>query len=175
MFATDRLRLRPATVDDAPGLYEMWSDPETHLLTSDSPFVPKSLQAVQARLEKEAVEPSEKFAGFVAVAIDDGTLLGRCSLWGIDSFNQEAHIGMSLRPAARGRRYGRDMLQLLCRFGFRIRNLRRLEIETFAMNISMRKTAEACGFVHEGTQREKGWTGDRFDDIAIYGLLRRRR
>ncbi len=172
MFATDRVRLRAAVPDDAADLVGIWGDPETHLLASGAPFVPKSVPSVRASLEKDMSETSETFAGFVAVAAGDGTLLGRCALWGIDAYNQEAHIGLSLVPTARGHGYGRDVVQLLCRYGFRMRNLHRLEIETFAHNMSMRKTAEACGFTLEGTQRQKGWTGEGYGDLALYGLLR---
>jgi RimJ/RimL family protein N-acetyltransferase len=51
--------------------------------------------------------------------------------------------------------------------------LRRLELETLASNTAMRRTAEACGFTHEGTQREREYDGDGFADMVIYGLLRR--
>jgi hypothetical protein len=47
------------------------------------------------------------------------------------------------------------------------------ELETLASNTAMRRTAEACGFTHEGTQREREYDGDGFADMVIYGLLRR--
>ena len=50
MFASERVRLRPQVPDDAAVLYEMWSDPEHHLLTSDSPVLPESLAARRAKL-----------------------------------------------------------------------------------------------------------------------------
>jgi RimJ/RimL family protein N-acetyltransferase len=172
MFSTDRVRLRPTTVEDAPGLYELWSDPELHLITDDSPFVPRSLDTVRARISKESSEPDEKFAGFVGETTADGTLVGLCCLWGIDPFNRFAHIGISLLGSARGQGYGQEMVSLLCQFGFRNRNLRRLEIETLASNTAMRQAAVACGFTHEGTQREREYDGDGYADVAIYGRLR---
>jgi RimJ/RimL family protein N-acetyltransferase len=79
----------------------------------------------------------------------------------------------SLLPEARGQGYGTEVIRLLCRYGFRNRNLRRLELETLASNTAMRRTAEKCGFVHEGTQRDREYDGDGFADLVIYGLLRR--
>jgi RimJ/RimL family protein N-acetyltransferase len=43
----------------------------------------------------------------------------------------------------------------LCHYGFRFRNLHRIELETLATNAAMRKLAESCGFVLEGIQREQ--------------------
>jgi RimJ/RimL family protein N-acetyltransferase len=172
MLASERVRLRAMVPDDADVLYEMWSDPELHLLTDDSPILPESLPARRARLEKSLVEPNAEVARFTAETTADATVIGTCLLWGIDAFNQFAHLGISLLPAARGHGYGREMVGLLCRYGFRFRNLHRIELETLATNTAMRALAESCGFALEGTQREQAWDGEGFSDIILYGLLR---
>ena len=109
----------------------------------------------------------------LAETVADGTYLGSGTLWGINAFNRYAHLGISLLPEVRGQGYGTEVIRLLCRYGFRNRNLRRLEIETLASNTAMRRTAETCGFTHEGTQREREYDGDDFVDMVVYGLLRR--
>ena len=157
--------------DDATALYEMWSDPEHHMLTNESPML-VSLPARRARLEKSLAEPDLDTARFTAETVADGTVIGTCNLWGIDTFNQFGHIGISLLPAVRGQGYGREVMQLLCHYGFRFRNLHRIELETLATNDPMRKLAESCGFVLEGIQRGRAYDGDGFSDLALYGLLR---
>jgi RimJ/RimL family protein N-acetyltransferase len=127
--------------DDATVLYEMWSDPEHHLITDDSPMLVESLAAKRARLEKSLAEPDVRSARFTAETIVDGTVIGACSLWGLDAFNQFGHLGISLLPAARTQGYGREVVQLLCHYGFRFRNLHRIELETLATNAAMRKLA----------------------------------
>ena len=159
--------------DDATVLYEMWSDPEHHLITDDSPLLIESLETKRARLEKLQAAPDPHTARFTAETIADGTVIGACSLWGLDAFNQFGHIGISLLPAARTQGYGREMMHLLCHYGFRFRNLHRIELETLATNDAMRKLAESCGFVLEGIQREQAYDGEGFSGIALYGLLRR--
>jgi RimJ/RimL family protein N-acetyltransferase len=159
--------------DDANVLYEMWSDPEHHMLTDDSPMLVESLAVRRARLERSLAEPDLRSAKFTAETIADGTVIGACSLWGLDAFNQFGHIGISLLPPARGQGYGREMVRLLCHYGFRFRNLHRIELETLATNAAMRKLAESCGFKLEGIQREQAYDGDGFTDIVLYGLLRR--
>ncbi len=175
MFATDRVRLRPPTPDDAPNLFRLRSDPELHLVTADEPFVPRHVGQVRAGLEKQVTEApdGQTVVSLLAETVADGTFLGGSSLWGIAAFERCAHLGISLLPEARGQGYGTEVIRLLCRYGFRSRNLRRLEVETLANNTAMRRTAEACGFVHEGTQRERAYDGDGFTDVVLYGLLRR--
>jgi RimJ/RimL family protein N-acetyltransferase len=172
MFASERVRLRPMVPDDATVLYDMWSDPEHHMLTDGDPLLPESLAARRARLEKSQAEPDVSKARFTAETIAEGIVIGACSLWGLDAFNQFGHIGISLLPAARTQGYGREMMELLCHYGFRFRNLHRIELETLATNTAMRKLAESCGFVLEGTQREQAYDGDGFSDMVLYGLLR---
>jgi RimJ/RimL family protein N-acetyltransferase len=157
---------------DATVLYEMWSDPEHHLLTDDAPMLPESLEARRARLDKSLAELDASRARFTAETVADGTVIGACSLWGLDAFNQFGHVGISLLPAARGQGYGREMLRLLCHYGFRFRNLHRIELETLATNTAMRRLAESCGFALEGLQREQAYDGAGFSDLALYGLLR---
>ena len=173
MFASARVRLRPQVPDDAAVLYEMWSDPEHHLLTSERPMLAESLAARRARLEKAQGEPDDLNARFTAETTADGTVIGACSLWGLDAFNQFGHLGISLLPAARAQGYGREVVRLLCHYGFRFRNLHRIGLETLATNAAMRKLAESCGFTLEGIQREQAYDGDGFSDIALYGLLRK--
>ncbi|MDG4800196.1 GNAT family protein [Micromonospora sp. WMMD980] len=175
MFATDRVRLRPPTPDDAPNMFRLDGDPELHLVTDDGPFLPRHVGQVRAGLEKQVADPpdGDKAVSLLAETVDGGTFLGGCALWGINTFNGYAHLGISLLREARGQGYGTEVVRLLCRYGFRNRNLRRLEIETLAGNTAMRRTAERCGFIHEGTQREREYDGDAFADLVSYGLLRR--
>lgn len=175
MFATERVRLRAPTPDDAPNIFRLHSDPELHLITDDRPFLPRHEGQVRARLEKQVTEPpdGETMVSLLAETVAEGTFLGSGALWGINAFNRYAHLAISLLPEARGQGFGTEVIRLLCRYGFRNRNLRRLELETLASNTAMRRTAEACGFTHEGTQREREYDGDGFADMVIYGLLRR--
>jgi RimJ/RimL family protein N-acetyltransferase len=84
-----------------------------------------------------------------------------------------AHVGIALLPAARGHSYGRDAVTIICRYGFRLRLLRRIELETGATNTAMRTVAERVGFTLEGMLRERYYDGTGFGDVALYGLLDR--
>jgi len=170
----DRVRLRAKTPEDADSLHTLWSDVDTHLSTSDRPYVPRSAAAVRARIDQDLGQPVDHSADvwLIAESVADGAFIGTAGLWGLSCHDQLAHLAVTLLPAARGQGYGRDLVALLCEYGFRLRNLRRLELETLATNTAMRRAAESNGFVLEGVQRERAYDGTGFGDLAIYGLLR---
>jgi RimJ/RimL family protein N-acetyltransferase len=110
-------------------------------------------------------------ACFSVVDLIDNELAGEALLWDIDVHNRAAHIGVSLRPAFRGRGLASDVIGTLCDYGFRIRGLHRLQIETLTDNMPMRRAAGTVGFVEEGIRREAAWAAGVFSDEVILGLL----
>ncbi len=64
------------------------------------------------------------------------------------------------------------MMGLLCHYGFTFRNLHRIRWRRSRPTPRCGKSAESCGFVLEGIQREQAYDGDGFSDIVLYGLLR---
>jgi len=103
--------------------------------------------------------------------LDGGDLAGDAVLWGIDLHNRSAHVGVALRPAFRGRGLGTDAVRVLCRYGFEIRGLHRLQLETLTDNHAMARAAEQAGFQREGTLRGSDWVDGSFADVVIFGLL----
>ena len=71
-------------------------------------------------------------------------------LWDIDRHNRSAHLGISLLPSARGRGLGADVVRVLCHYGFVVRGLHRLQVDTLADNSAMIAAAAACGLRPRG-------------------------
>jgi GNAT superfamily N-acetyltransferase len=59
--------------------------------------------------------PEDNVAVFSAIRLADEELAGDALLWGIDTHNRAAHLGISLRPAFRGHGLGIDIVRLLLR------------------------------------------------------------
>ncbi|NUS25466.1 MAG: GNAT family N-acetyltransferase [Streptomyces sp.] len=108
---------------------------------------------------------------FSVVDLESGELVGAATLWGIDTHNRFAHIGLGLRSSARGKGYGTDVVAVLCHYGFVVRGLQRLQIETLSDNIPMLRSAERNGFVREGVLRSAAWVLGEFMDEVVLGLL----
>jgi len=116
-------------------------------------------------------EPGDDLACFSVVELAGGELAGEALLWAIDLHNRTAHLGLSLRPAFRGRGLGADAVLALCEYGFAVRGLHRMQIDTLASNTAMIRAASRAGFVHEGRLRRAAWVNGDFADEVILGML----
>jgi RimJ/RimL family protein N-acetyltransferase len=116
-------------------------------------------------------DPDTSAAEFSIVELISGDLAGSCALWGMDTHNRYGHIGIELRPAYRGRGLGLDAVRVVCRYGFSILGLHRMQLETLADNNAMIAVAEKAGFTREGTLRGESWVNGVFVDTVVFGLL----
>jgi RimJ/RimL family protein N-acetyltransferase len=108
---------------------------------------------------------------FSVVSLADEELVGDALLWGIDNHNRSAHIGVSLLPGARGKGLSTDIVRVLCDYGFVVRGLHRLQVDTLADNGAMIAAAKAAGFTVEATLRASAWVTGAFIDEVVLGQL----
>ena len=176
MLSGERVGLRARTSDDTEILHEeLYEDVDVWVRGSNLPWTPipagpGSPYAV-AEPADERRGPAPAAAEFSIVELATGELAGQVALWGIDEHNRLAHIGIELRPAFRGRGLGADAVRVACRYGFALRGLHRLQLETLADNHAMIAVAGKLGFAREGATRGSSWMNGRFMDDVIFGLL----
>lgn len=152
------------------GLYE---DVAGWVRGSNRPWVPLAAPAspyaaVAASHEEAAASGAAEFS---VVELASGELAGAMGLWNIDQHNRSAHIGIELLPAFRGRGLGTDAVRVICRYGFTLRGLHRLQMETLSDNAAMIAVAVKLGFAREGMLRGSSWLDGGFADDVIFGLL----
>jgi RimJ/RimL family protein N-acetyltransferase len=169
MLSGERVGLRARQESDMAVLHaELHDDIPTRVRANGRPWRPV---APGPDSPYAVVDQGEGFDRFAVVELSTGELAGDASVWGLDPHNRLAHLGLSLRPAFRGRGLGTDVLRVLCEYGFRVRGLRRLQVDTLADNEAMIKAAVAVGFTVEGTLRQAAWVyGDILDEVVL-GLL----
>ena len=171
MLRGERVALRARIESDVPVLHaEPYDDVITRSRTDSRPWRPIASDSAAAPFRVS--DPSDDFAPFSVVSLSEGdALAGAAVLWGIDQHNRSAHIGISLRPDFRGRGLGEDAVRVLCGYGFTVRGLNRLGIETLSDNTAMLRTAERVGFVREGVLRRAAWVNGDFVDEVLLGML----
>lgn len=170
MLRGDKVGLRARADDDVDILdAELYNDVETRAQADARPWRPITPGSVASPYAVAA--PRDDVATFSVVELATGELAGEALLWGIDTHNRLAHVGISLRPAFRRRGLGTDVVRVLCRYGFAVRGLHRLQLETLAGNVAMRTAANTAGFTFEGTLRRAAWVMGEFLDEVVYGLL----
>ncbi|MFE2722515.1 GNAT family N-acetyltransferase [Kitasatospora sp. NPDC059327] len=170
MLHTAKVALRARHDADVPVLQaELYDDVMTRSRADSRPWQPIAPGAAESPYAVAA--PSEDAACFSVGALPSGELAGEALLWGIDTHNRTAHLGISLRPAFRGRGLAREVVALLCHYGFTVRGLHRLQIDTLAENLPMIATATRLGFTLEGTLRRSAWAYGAHRDEVVLGLL----
>jgi RimJ/RimL family protein N-acetyltransferase len=150
---------------------ELYDDIDTRVRADSRPWVPIPPGPGSPYWVGDEAPKAGDTAVFSVVELPSGELAGEALLWGIDPHNRSAHVGISLRPAWRGRGLGADAVRVLCRYAFAIRGLHRLQLETLADNHAMIAIAGQAGFAREGVTRGSEWVNGRFEDCAIFGLL----
>jgi len=167
--------LRARAPEDIPVLHaELYEDVVMRVRADTRPWMPVPSGPASPFWVDPAAGEALRSAGaaiFSVVELATDELAGEALLWSIDQYNRSAHLGISLRPAFRGRGLGADVVRVLCRYGFAILGLHRLQLETLTDNHAMIKVATEAGFTQEGVTRGSGWVNGAFADCVIFGLL----
>lgn len=170
MLRGTKVGLRARHDDDIPILRaELYDDVVNSSRAEGAPWRPITPGAKDPRLVVDDKEQGH--VPFSVVELDGGTLVGTATLWGIDNHHRSAHLGMGLLPAARGKGFGTDVVAVLSYYGFVVRGLQRLQLETLSDNTAMLRAAERNGFVREGVLRSSAWVLGEFKDEVVLGLL----
>jgi RimJ/RimL family protein N-acetyltransferase len=180
MLRAGKVGLRARDEADTAVLHaELYEDIATYMIADSRPWRP--VPAGSPASPYAIGEPRDDVALFSVVELAGGEraggeraggeLAGAALLWAIDSHNRSAHLGLSLRPSFRGRGLGTDVVLALCQYGFAVRGLHRLQVDTLASNAAMIAAAVRAGFAQEGTLRRAGWVNGEFVDEVILGLL----
>ena len=171
MLTGERIQLRARMAEDLPLLHEgLYEDVATRIRGDTRPWVPAAPGAEGSPFAG-IVPVNADVAIFSAIDANSGDLAGEALLYRIDSHNRRAHVGLALLPTWRGRGLAAPILELLCRYGFGIRGLRRLQLETLADNEPMIRAAGRAGFVEEGRLRGSRWVDGGFVDELVFARL----
>ncbi|MFJ1584555.1 GNAT family N-acetyltransferase [Streptomyces sp. NPDC088197] len=170
MIEGEKIQLRARIESDVPVLHAELQDDVVGRSRSDSrPWRPISPGTADSPYAVNGLPP--EVVVFSVVETRTRELAGAASMWGIDTHNRLAHLGIGLRPAYRGRGLGTDVVRALCHYGFVVRGLHRIQLETLADNTGMITAATRAGFRVEGTLRRAAWVYGSFLDEVVLGLL----
>lgn len=179
---TDRLDLRPVTLDDLDAVLAYRSRPEVVVHLShdelDREQVRERITSRIARGRPGAAEP------LLALAVEEragGRVVGDVmlrlevshSIARTPSEEWEGTIGYALHPDVHGRGLAAEAAAELLVLGFRDLGLRRITADAYADNIASNRVLRRIGMRHEATVRAKplGKDGTWLDDNT-WALLR---
>lgn len=174
MLKGERLTLRAREREDLPRLYQFINDLEVELLGGGDPPRPHSLASLQAQYDEDSklAKPDPHVLSDFAIEAD-GKFIGSCGLWRYRPTSGVCELGIGIGDREYwGRGYGREAIGLLLDYAFRIRNVRRVCLNTSSANERALRCYRACGFVEEGRLRQHEWSGGQYVDEVHMGILR---
>jgi RimJ/RimL family protein N-acetyltransferase len=168
---TTRFRLRPFTGKDAPDVSRLAGDPAISAFTIDIPH-PYDQKTARDWIRGLPVSRAERTGIVYAITLrEDGNLIGAIGLMGIDNRYQRARIGYWIGVPYWNRGYATEALRSMLDYGFREIGLNRIYAYYMTRNKASGRVLEKCGLHYEGILRQHIRKGDRYEDIAVYGIL----
>lgn len=169
MLRGEKVVLRAMEREDLKRLHELERNVDLVLLGSNT-WHPVPLAAREKDFDKH-LDDEDKSDFVIEV---DGKVIGDL---GLHSWkNRRAgtvEMGVSIYdPDFVGKGYGRDAINVLLDWAFRIQNYRKMLLHTNATNERAIRAYRACGFVEEGRLREDDYVAGQYVDTLVMGILR---
>lgn len=169
---TDRLDLRPLCLEDAEGLFRIYSDPEFTRYWSTAPWT--SVSQATALIAKDLRELADDESLRLGIFLrEPGVLIGTCSLFNVSKQCRRAEIGYGIAPAYWRQGYMFEAVSALLAFAFDALAMNRLEADIDPRNTASARSLEKLGFQREGLLPERWIVDGEVSDSALYGLLAR--
>jgi RimJ/RimL family protein N-acetyltransferase len=163
------VRLRAREMEDVPHAHRWVNNPA---VTRNILVRYPSSQEQQRRWFEDRPPAAFAVAAFIIETLS-GKAIGDCNLHSYGPEMRQAGLGILIGEEDHwGAGYGTDAMRLLCRFGFEMMNLHRIELDVFDDNPRAIRCYEKVGFQHEGRRREADYRYGRYRDVLMMGLLR---
>lgn len=152
------------------GQHYRWANNDTIRRLAGAPPKPRCTAELEAWFVDVVKDPTQEV---YSVKTCEARMVGWVHLFGIDSRNGCAEVGIVLDEEEWGKGFGHDALVATIRYAFEDLRLHRLQAEVLDINLPSKNLFGALGFQEEGRRRESCYTSGRFLDTVVYGLLSR--
>lgn len=169
---TPRLTLRPFTLADGPTVQRLAGVYEVADTTLNIPHPYPDGAAEQWIMTHPDTFAQGTGVSFAMVLRATAELCGAISL-GIHQRYQHAELGYWLGVPYWNQGYTTEGAAALLTYGFTVLQLHRIHARHFTRNPASGRVMQKLGMTFEGIQREHVRKGERFEDVANYGILRR--
>jgi GrpB-like predicted nucleotidyltransferase (UPF0157 family) len=151
-LATERLLLRPKTLDDLDALYAVFADPAMARWLGQP-----SREEVAGRLERHVEhQRNHGFSMWAVVERASGALIGHCGLQHLDG-GPEVEVGWALASDRWGRGYATEAGRASLHYGFDVLGLAEIVAVTLPENLASRRVMEKLGMEYDGRGVYYGW------------------
>lgn len=170
ILQTRRLILRPFTLGDAPEVQRLAGAPEIADTTLNVPH-PYEDSMAEAWIGGHAAQFAAGNNVTYAIILRDGERLIGCAGLMIEKRHRRAEIGYWLGVPFWNQGYITEAASALVDYGFHAMGLNKITASHFTRNPASGRVMEKLGMTREGLLPQHVWKNDRFEDLAVYGLL----
>ena len=109
---------------------------------------------------------------FAVETLAEGRFIGKCGFTRVNWKNRVAELAILIGDKDyRGKGYGADAIQILCRFGFEEMNLHKIKALVFDFNVAALKCYQKCGFQTEGVLKDEMFREGAYHDVISMALI----
>ncbi|MDR3535581.1 MAG: GNAT family N-acetyltransferase [Acetobacteraceae bacterium] len=167
---TARLRLRPITEDDAPGLHEAYGNAEAMRFWDGLPS--RDLAETVLRIRRSLEVSPHWHATFAVEQRASGRFVGAVNYHERRPLYHRLVLGWLIVPNYWRQDLTLEAVSALLRHCFQALDTHRIEAEIDPANVASRGLAERLGFQREGLMRDRLWVESKPSSCLMYALLR---
>ncbi len=169
---TERLILRPFDLSDANDVRHLAGERAIASVTLHIPYPYEEGMAEEwISGHQESFEKGEKVT-FAIVRIEKETLIGAIGLM-LTQEDQRGEIGYWIGRPYWNNGYCTEAARAVFKYGFTRLNLNRIHGYHFKRNSASGRVMQKIGMSHEGCQRQQVKKWEFFQDLELYGILRK--
>jgi ribosomal-protein-alanine N-acetyltransferase len=169
---TERLTLRPYTLQDAPELQRLIGDRDIVSTMMNVPHPYEDGIAEEWIGKQQGSFDRGEAISFVITHCEKGFLIGGIGLNDIDRQSERAEIGYWIGKSYWRNGYGTEAARAVVKYGFEVLGLNRIHAKHFKRNAASGRIMQKIGMKHEGCHRQHFKKWGNFEDFELYGILR---
>ncbi len=171
IIETERLLLRKLSINDAPEVFEYFSD---DLVTRY--FGLDNFNSVE-EAEKIIISFNKAFEERKAIRWgitlkETKKVIGSIGFHNINSTSKRVEVGYEITRKEWNKGYGKEALDAAIHYIFNEVKVNRIGATVRPENIPSQKLLKKCGFTEEGTLRDYQFTRGEYFDLIMYSLLK---
>ena len=169
---TERLILRPFTIEDAPKMYENWaSDPEVtkYLLWPTHTGVDVTREVLSGWIAE--YEKKEKYEWCIELK-ETGEPIGSMGAFDINEKVESVEVGYCISKKYWHQGITSEALKAVISYLTEEVGVRRISSRHDVKNSHSGEVMKKCGLQYEGTRIRADWNNSGICDVALYGLVK---
>lgn len=172
ILETNRLLLRPITMDDKATLYEIFKDEEMMIYYGMYPL--KDMKAITKLIKNfnKGFEEDRSIRWAIELK-EEHKLIGTCGFHNMNKHHRRSEIGYEIHKDYWRKGYVTEAVEEMMSYGMEEMSLNRIEALIYPENIPSQKLLEKLGFTKEGLLKDYYIFRNLPQDLLMYSYIKK--